>query len=134
MRALGPLVLTVLFFGVLGAFPAMAQQPSGAGASWPLSSSSLDRALAVHESAVDQQRAHLTELLSRPQVREIAVDHGIDMGRVEFMAAGLSDGEVSRIAGAVADITAAQQDGGLGTVTISVGVAIIVLLILILAT
>lgn len=82
MQALRTLSLTFLF-AALGAAPALAQQSSGADSDRTLSSEALDAAVAGHESAADQQRAELAELLSRNEVREVARDRGIDMGRVE---------------------------------------------------
>jgi hypothetical protein len=135
MRVLGSLFLTTLLLGVLSTCPvaAQAQQASGPADSRALSSTALNDALAGHESAVDRQRAELTALLSGPQVRDVASERGIDMGRVASMAAGLSDAEVRGITPLVAEVVRAQ-DGGLGTITISVAVVIIVLLVLILAT
>jgi len=135
MRILGLLFLTTLLLGVLCTSPvaAQAQQALGGEDTLALGSTALNGALAAHESAVDRQRAELALLLSEPQVRGVAREHGIDTGRVASMAAGLSDAEVRGIAPLVAEVVRAQ-DGGLGTVTISVAVVIIVLLVLILAT
>jgi hypothetical protein len=98
----------------------------------------MDAALASHELAADQHRTQLAELLSTRQVRELASERGIDMERVEAMAAGLSDGELAGLAPLVTEATAAtaamQDGGGLGTVTLSVAAIIIILLLVILVT
>ncbi len=86
MRALRTLSLTLLF-AALGAAPAVAQQSSGADADRTMSPEALDAAVAGHESAVDQQRAQLADLLSQDEVRDVARDRGIDMGQVESAAA-----------------------------------------------
>jgi hypothetical protein len=132
MRIHTALSLT-FFLGAVGATPAMAQRPSN-NAAVLTSSAAVDAALADHESAVDRQRAQLAELLSRPEIQNLARDRGVDMGRVASSAAGLSDAEVRGVAPLVAEATAALQNGGLGTVTISVAAVIIILLILILVT
>lgn len=132
MRAIITLSLTLLF-AALTAAPSSAQQ-SAAGSDM-LNIDSLEAAVLGHESAVDQQRADLALLLTRDDVRDIAQDRGIDMGRVEAAAAGLSDAQVTAVAPLVAAAAAPVQDnGGLGTVTISVAAVIIGLLILILVT
>lgn len=82
MGILKTLSLTLLFVA-LGGTPALAQQASGDDAGRTLSSGALDAVVAGHESAVDQQRAELGDFLSRDDVREVARDRGIDMGRVE---------------------------------------------------
>jgi hypothetical protein len=134
MQALRPLSLIVVLFVAFGATPASAQQSSGVeDARAILSSGALDAALAGHELAVDQQRGQLDDLLASDEVREIAGERGIDMGRVESAAAGLSDAQVRTIFPLVANLTA-QDRGGLGTVTISVAALIIILLVLILVS
>lgn len=122
-----------LLLGLLCFSPALAQQVSSADDGRPSSVSAMDAVLADHESAVDQHRTRLAELLSAPQVRELASERGIDIERVESMADGLSDGEIAGLAPLVSKATAALQSG-LGTVTISVAAIIIILLILILVT
>jgi hypothetical protein len=99
-----------------------------------LDSAAMDAALAGHESAVDQQRAELVQLLSRPEVRDLALERGIDIGRVESAAAGLSDGQMKGVAPLVAKVTPLVQEGGLGSITISVAAIIVILLLLILVT
>lgn len=136
MRVLRMLSLTFLFVA-LGGAPALAQQSANADDSGTtLSANALDATLAGHESAVDQQRAKLAELLSRDQVRDVASDRGIDMGRVESAAAGLSDAQVRAVSPLVATVTTVQEEGGggLGSVTISVVALILILLVLILVT
>jgi hypothetical protein len=126
-------VSMALAFGLLIAVPVLAQEPPGDEDRRVLTSAAMDDALTGHESAADQQRADLTRLLSLPQVQDLAHDRGIDMGRVESAAAGLSDDQVEEIAPLVAEATALMRDG-LGTVTVSVAAIIIILLILILVT
>jgi hypothetical protein len=131
MRVLKAFSLT-LVLALPGAAPALAQQSSRAGDGRTLSSAATDAAVAGHASAVDQQRARLADLLSRTEVRDIAREHGIGMGRVESAAAGLSDDQMNAVAPLVAKAAAAAD--GLGTVTISVAAIIIILLLLILVT
>ena len=127
-------VLSVaLVTGLLTTAPVVAQSAPAGGGGRVLSSAGMDAALAGHESSVDKQRAGLFRFLSRPQVRELAQDRGIDMGRVESAAAGLSDEQVRDLAPLMAEADAIQE-GGLGTVTISVVAIIIILLVLILVT
>ncbi|MDT8341090.1 MAG: hypothetical protein RQ751_06220 [Longimicrobiales bacterium] len=133
MRILRTGSLTLLF-AALGVAPALAQHSSGTDAARTLSHSALDSALVGHESVVDQQRAKLGALLSGSEARSVAEDRGIDMGRVESAAAGLSDAQVNAVSPLVSAIAAAQDNGGLGTVTISVAVLIVALLVLILIT
>lgn len=132
MQTLRMLSLTLLF-AALVAGPASAQQSSAVHGSDMLTSDAVDAAVAGHESAVDQQRAELADLLSRDEVRDVAHDRGIDMGQVESAAAGLSDAQVRTIAPLAAAITS-QASGALGSVTISVVALILILLILILVT
>jgi hypothetical protein len=79
------------------------------------------------------RRTRLSELLSDPQVRQVAQDRGMDMGEVEAAAAGLSDAQVGAVAPLVERVLPVMRDG-LGTVTISVAAIIILLLVLILVT
>ena len=132
MRVLNALPLVVLL-SLLYASPALAQQVSNADDGLSLSVAAMDAAVADHESATDQQRTQLTELLAAPQVQELASERGIDMERVESMAEGLSDDEVAGLAPLVTKANAALQNG-LGTVTISVAAIIIILLVLILVS
>ena len=120
-----------LALGLLAAAPVAAQEFPGTDDRRGLTSAAVDDALAGHASAVGQQRAELAQLLSRPQVRELARDRGIDMERVESAAAGLSDQQMTQIAPLVAKATPLMRDG-LGSVTVSVVGIIIILLILIL--
>jgi hypothetical protein len=124
-------VSMALAFGLLIAVPAVAQESPGTEDRRVLTSAAVDDALAGHASAGGQQRAELARLLSMPLVQELAHDRGIDMGRVESAAAGLSDQQMEEIAPLLAKATPLAQDG-LGTVTISVVGIIILLLILIL--
>lgn len=134
MRIIRTLSLSLLFAALVAA-PSSAQQSTAAAGSDMLTSDALDAAVAGHETAVDQQRAELADLLSRDQVRDVARDRGIDMGRVESAAAGLTDAQVTAISPLVATVATAQEGGGgLGSVTISVVALIVILLILILVT
>ncbi len=123
----------VLVLGLLIAAPVVAQESPGAEDSRVLTSAAMDAALAGHESAADHQRAELNRLLSQPQVRDLALDRGIDIERVESAAAGLSDDEMNEISPLVAKVAPLMRNG-LGSVTISVAAIIIILLILILVS
>jgi hypothetical protein len=122
-----------LVFGLLIASPAVAQVSPGAEDGGVLSSAAMDAALAGHESAVDQQRAQLAELLSQPRVQELATARGMDISRVGAAAAGLSDEQVKEVSPLVAKVVPMMQQN-MGTVTISVAALIIILLILILVS
>lgn len=107
-----------------------AQEASGADDGRILSSSALDAAVAGHESSADRERARLAELLSRPQVRDLARDRGIGMARVEAAAASLGDGDLAEVAPIVAKARAVLQQGG--TITISAVAVVVILLLLII--
>jgi hypothetical protein len=111
----------------------MAQEAVGTTDGQLLSSGALNAAVAAHVSAADRQRTELSELLSNPEVREVASNRGIDMARVESAAAGLSDAELMEVAPLVAAAEPMPDLGG-GTITISVVAVIIILLLLILVT
>ena len=132
MRVLRTLSLTLIFAALVAA-PSSAQQASDVHGSDMLTSDAVDAAVAGHESAVDQQRAELADLLTRDEVRDVARERGIDMGQVESAAAGLSDAQMRAIAPLAAAVTS-QANGSLGTVTVSVVALILILLILILIT
>jgi pyruvate/2-oxoglutarate dehydrogenase complex dihydrolipoamide acyltransferase (E2) component len=120
-----------LIFGLFLTAPVGAQEstpPQGSHAS-----AAMDAALATHASPVDQQRADLAQLLSSPDVRDLALARGIDMDRVESAAAVLSDAQVKQVAPLVAKVTPLMQRS-MGTITISVAAIIIILLILILVS
>lgn len=129
MKIFKTLSLTFLFVA-LGATSASAQQAPPADAPSTVSADLLANTLAEHESAVDQKRAELVEVLARDDVRETAADRGIDLGQVESAAAGLSDAQIDAIAPLVDAIQGGE--GGLGTITIGVGLLIVILLVLIL--
>lgn len=129
MRIFKTLSLTFLFVA-LGATSSSAQQSAATDAGSTLSSADLATTLAGHESAVDQQRTGLNDVLSRDDVRDAALDRGVDMERVESAAAGLTDTQVRAVSPLVNSIL--QDGGGLGSVTIGVGLLIVILLILIL--
>jgi hypothetical protein len=133
MRALNAPCIA-LVAGLLGTAPVIAQESRKDEDRRVLDSAAMDAALAGHESAVDQQRAELVQLLSRPEVRDLALERGIDIGRVESAAAGLSDGQMKGVAPLVAKVTPLVQEGGLGSITISVAAIIVILLLLILVT
>lgn len=123
----------VLLFGLVIAVPVLAQEAPGAQDGRVLTSAAMDALLVGHESEVDQQRGELAQLLSQPEVRDLAMDRGIDIGRVESAAAGLSNEQMKVVAPLVTKMTPIVQ-GGLGSVTISVAAIIIILLVLILVT
>ncbi|HSR41431.1 MAG TPA: PA2779 family protein [Longimicrobiales bacterium] len=132
MRVLETLFLAVCLTA-LGAAPVPAQQSSSSSGR-TMSASAIDAALADHRSEADQQRAQLADLLARDEVREMAQQQGIDMGRVESAAAGLSDAQVKTVSPLVAAAMAQDEGGGLGHITISVAALIVILLVLILVT
>jgi hypothetical protein len=133
MRVLHALSFIALA-GLLLTSPAAAQQTSSAGQVSERSATAVDEALAAHDLAVDQQRSRLTDLLSTPEVRDLAGARGIDMERVEASAEGLSDSEVLGLAPMVERATKAMRAQQMGTVTISVAAIIIILLVLILVS
>jgi hypothetical protein len=123
------LVLALLF-----AAPVVAQNAPTADDSRVMSASFMDAALVGHASTADVQRAELSDLLSRSDVRELATMRGIDMEQVETAAAGLSDAQVMQVAPLVAKTAPMMAAQNMGTVTISVAALIIILLILILVS
>lgn len=134
MNILRTLSLTLVSAALVAA-PSSAQQASSAPDGAMLTSGALEAAVVGHESAADRQRSELNDLLSRDAVREVAHDRGIDMGRVQSAAAGLTDAQVRTVSPLVSAVTTVQDgEGGLGSVTISVAAVIVILLILILVT
>ena len=123
----------LLGLGLLFAAPVVAQESLGNEDDRVLTSAAMDAALAGHESAADQAREELDQLLSQPQVRDLALERGVDIGQVESAAAGLSNEQMQGVAPLVTKVTPLVQNG-LGSVTISVAAIIIILLVLILVT
>jgi hypothetical protein len=123
----------LLVAALLVAAPVLAQESPGNEEGRVLTSAAMDAALAGHQSAVDQARSELDQLLSSPQVRDLAISRGIDIGQVASAAAGLSNEQMQEVAPLVSKVTPLVQNG-LGSVTISVAAIIIILLVLILVT
>lgn len=123
-----------LVFGLLTAAPLVAQGSPGDVDDRVLTSATMDAVSAAYESAVDEQRAELAQLLSQPEVQELALDRGIDIERVQSAAAGLSNNQMKQISPLVAKAAPVLQQGGFGSVTISVAAIIVILLLLILLT
>lgn len=120
-------------FALLVAAPVVAQAPPEVAGVRVLDASAMNVALAEHESSADKIRAELSGLLSRSDVRDLALDRGIDIERVESVASGLSDQQVRALAPLMAKVTP-MVPNGMGSITISVAAVVIILLLLILVT
>lgn len=124
---------TTPLFALLIAAPMAAQAPDEVAGARVLDAAAMNAALAEHESSSDQARSELSDLLSRSDVRELALDRGIDIERVESVASGLSDEQVRALAPLMEKVTP-MVPGGMGSITVSVAAVVIILLILILVT
>lgn len=126
-----PFFLAVAF-ALFVAAPGVAQQAPAGAPDAILSEAMLDAAAANHETRAQEGRSALAELLSLPEVQELARDRGISMERVEGAAASLSDDEVAELEPLLDEVAAAMRRDR--TITISVTTIIIILLLLILLT
>ena len=91
----------------------------------------LESAVQEHVASAEADREAVTRLLSRPEVRAIAGDVGIDLRRVESAVATLEGSQLAEVA---AQARQAEQAlaGGQSRVVISTTLIIIALLVLIL--
>jgi hypothetical protein len=111
----------------LTAFPSLAS----AQQRHAVSPATMAAAVADHAAQQDADRETIRQALSRPEVREIADNTGIDMARVTAAVNTMSGADLDR----AADIARQVNDslvGGASTVVISTTTIIIILLIVIL--
>jgi ATPase subunit of ABC transporter with duplicated ATPase domains len=88
-----------------------------------------------HVAQQDADRAAIHEALSRPEVRQMAAQAGIDVERVSQSVETLSGASLDRVASAARDVNQALV-GGASTVVIStttIIIALLVVLIIVLA-
>jgi hypothetical protein len=112
-------VLALLLVGVL---EAPAQQVTG--------SAELDAAVVTRAEAVEQQREELRSLLQRPEVREVAEKHNVDLERVEGGLGTLSAADLDRLAPVVQSVTGDLAGGQVLTITTTTIILILLLVIL----
>ena len=91
----------------------------------------LAAAIDEHLNTQDTDRAAIREALTRPQVREMATDIGLDLAKASAAVDTLSGYELTRAADAARQING-QLVGGASTVVISTTTIIIALLLIIL--
>lgn len=116
----GPLVLLLL-----------SASSVNAGAQHVVTPNELAAAVAEHVAARDADRASVAEALARPEVRQVAETMGVDLSRINDVAAALDGAELERAANAARQVNA-QLSGGASTVVISTTTIIIILLLIIL--
>jgi hypothetical protein len=108
---------------------------AGSGQGWAQQQSriagpdELNAAVVSRADAVDQERARLRALLARPEVRDVARAHGLNIGKAQGAVGTLGTAELQQISPLVQGITA-QLDSG-GVITITTTTLIIILLVVI---
>jgi hypothetical protein len=117
--------LTGVFALLAGSAQAWAQQHSRIAGPDELNAAVVSRA-----DAVEQERAQLRALLARPEVRNVARAHGLDLTKAQGAVGTLGAAELQQISPLVQGVTA--QIGGGGAITITTTTLIIILLIIIL--
>ena len=123
MRVLKSCLIIILSV-LLSRGTALAQQPHVVGAVL------LDQMLAEKVRQQDADRAVIRDVLTRPQVREVAARAGLDIVRAEATVAMLDGKDLQEAAEQARQV---QKDlAGGGTVTMSTTTIIIILLVVIL--
>jgi hypothetical protein len=89
----------------------------------------MDRAAGTEQS----DRQAVRDLLSRPEVRKIAGDAGLDIARADAAAGVLSGPELERVAAQARDVNT-QLSGGAMTLSWPLLIVIVVLLVVIIAS
>jgi pyruvate/2-oxoglutarate dehydrogenase complex dihydrolipoamide acyltransferase (E2) component len=118
-------VVTWVFALLLAASaPAWAQQ------SRIVSPEELNAAVVNRADAVAQDRARLRALLARPEVRDVARAHGLDIERAQGAVGTLGTAELQQISPLVQGVNA--HVGGGGVISMSTTTLILILLIIIL--
>jgi hypothetical protein len=84
-----------------------------------------------HAAKQDADRAAIRQALSRPEVKSVAKDLGLDLARADAAVSTMSGSDLER-AGAAARQVNDQLAGGASSVTLSVTTIIIILLVIIL--
>jgi hypothetical protein len=123
MHTLTSIVAVFLLLVVIP--PVHAQTPHAAP------TSALDAAVQEHVASSAADRDAVLRLLSRPEVRAIAGDAGLDLRRVERAAVTLEGRTLTELAAQARQVEQALA-GGQSRVTISTTAIIIALLVLIL--
>ena len=108
-----------------GAAEAGAQQQSRIAGRADLNAAVVSRA-----DALEQDRARLRALLARPEVRDVARAHGLDIERAQGAVGTLGAAELQQISPLVQGVSAHVGSGGV--ITISTTTIILILLIIIL--
>lgn len=90
----------------------------------------LNAAVVERADARERERAQLKELLQRPEVRDVAQQRGLDLGRVQA-AAGALDANDLRVVNPLVQSITAELAGG-QVISINATTLIIILLIVIL--
>lgn len=93
--------------------------------------SELQAAIERRVESQSAQRAEIQRLLSRPEVRELAAQYGLDIERAEASAANLDGEELQRLA-AQAGAANAELEGGSALVITSTTIIIILLILILL--
>ena len=124
MRNSRPLAIFTLIV-TLAADAAVAQEPH------IVDSATIEAQLAARAAEADEQRAIITRLLEREQVRSIAERAGVDIVTVQSAVSTLDGEELAQIA-SIAQTVDDSLAGGQSTITISTTTIIIGLLLLIL--
>jgi pyruvate/2-oxoglutarate dehydrogenase complex dihydrolipoamide acyltransferase (E2) component len=83
----------VLALLLLMSDPISAQEPAHV-----LGPEELDSAVIGHAEAADRERERIRALLGTPEVRDVARDHGIDLGRIEAGVGTLGPAGLQRLA------------------------------------
>ena len=90
----------------------------------------LNAAVVSRADALEQDRARLRALLARPEVRDVARAHGLDIEQAQGAVGTLGGAELQQISPLVQGVNA--HVGGGGIITISTTTIILILLIIIL--
>jgi hypothetical protein len=125
MRLLRLSLIPVLV--VVTGFPSLA----AAGQQHAVAPGAIAAAVADHAAKQDADRESIRQVLSRPEVREVAAKAGIDMARVSAAADTLSGSDLERAAEAARQISDSLV-GGESSIVLSTTTIIIALLVLIL--
>jgi hypothetical protein len=107
--------------------PAQAAETSASA----VSVSQMDEALARNTTRDQEARGTIRSLLQRPEVRELAAGHGLDLRRAEAAVGTLEGAELQTLAAQAGQADAALV-GGDRTVRIGLVAALLILIIVIL--
>ena len=125
MQTVRQILALPLLLSLVVSAPAFAQQRHA------VDPSALANAVDAHLARQDADRAAIREALARPEVRQIANQVGIDLGRFDASVATLAGSDLDRAATAARQVNQTLA-GGASTVVISTTTIIIALLVVIL--